>query len=73
LKRPVFVDLSGPGLRRTLNKSDIESAWDWCHDFCLSLPASTKLDDKQAQFVREEYRTALTRYPKLSSFLEREQ
>ncbi|KIV77274.1 hypothetical protein PV11_09085 [Exophiala sideris] len=67
--RPVFVDLSGPGLRRPLDKSDIESIWKWCHGYCSSLSASTRLDDKEAQFACREYKNALTRYPELSSFL----
>lgn len=64
-----LFDLSSPGLRRALDKTDVESVWKWCHESFATVPASTRLVDRIARSACEEYRKALTRYPVLISFL----
>lgn len=67
--RPVFIDLSPPGTRRTVEAKDLETVWTWCADWIAGRRAKPH-SNKEHRRAYRDYEGAVKAHPKLRRFLQ---
>ncbi|KAK5272672.1 hypothetical protein LTR99_002065 [Exophiala xenobiotica] len=68
--RRVFIDLSGPDLKKPVDQVDLQAVWRWADEFFLRFSRIPRSADKKARWAYDEYKSLLAQSPVLRDFIQ---
>ncbi|KAJ9497141.1 hypothetical protein H2202_007297 [Exophiala xenobiotica] len=66
----VFIDLSGPDLKKPVDQVDLQAVWRWADEFFLRFSRIPRSADKKARWAYDEYKSLLAQSPVLRDFIQ---